>query len=221
MSNKQKTLYIIRHGETGSNVEGRFQDGLEPLTPRGITQAHALARRLASERAKYPITKLITSDYRRAVQTAEIIGSAIGLTPIPSPLFIERKHPSVIRGKLTTDPEAQAINMEGRRNFHDPNFVYGDGETFALMKERVLAGIQYLLEQPDEYVALVTHGVFATFFAATTQRGVNLTSHDLNAYQFRLDNTGLSVLVHKMRTNFSEQGEGWIIQGWNDNAHVA
>lgn len=220
MKTRSKHVYVIRHGETGSNVEGRFQDCFEPLTLRGVTQANALATRLAAEKTRYPISTIITSDYLRAFQTAEIIGGAIGLVPIPSPLFVERKHPSVIRGKLTTDPTAHAINMEGRNNFHDPNYIYGDGETFTMMKERALAGIEYLLGLPDEHIALITHGVFATFFAASTQRGASLTSHDINAYQFRLDNTGLSVFIHKMRTNFSEQGEGWIIQGWNDIAHI-
>ena len=61
MSSKQKTLYIIRHGETGSNVDGRFQHNTEPLTKRGEAQAEALAARLAREHMRYPITKLITS----------------------------------------------------------------------------------------------------------------------------------------------------------------
>lgn len=220
MNNAQKTLYVIRHGETGSNVEGRFQNSFEPLTSRGQAQAEALAGKLSRERARYPITTVITSDDLRAVQTAETIGGAIGLVPIPSPLFVERRHPSVIRGKLTTDPDASIVHMAGRDHFHDPDFIYGDGETFSMMKARVLAGITYLLALPDEHIALVTHGVFATLFIAATQRGENLTSHDLNAYQFRFDNTGLSILIHKIRTNFSETGEGWVILRLNDTAHL-
>ncbi|OGZ06279.1 MAG: hypothetical protein A2845_00535 [Candidatus Lloydbacteria bacterium RIFCSPHIGHO2_01_FULL_49_22] len=220
MSSKQKTLYIIRHGETGSNVDGRFQHNTEPLTKRGEAQAEALAARLAREHMRYPITKLITSTDDRAVQTAGAIGGAIGLAPTHSPLFVERRHPSVIRGKLTTDPGASIIHMEGRDHFHDPDFIYGDGETFSMMKARALAGITYLLALPDEHIALVTHGVFATFFVAATQRGESLTSHDLNAYQFRFDNTGFSILTHKVRTNFSETGEGWVILRLNDTAHL-
>lgn len=219
MSSKQKVLYIIRHGETGSNRDGRFQHSTEPLTKRGEAQAEALAARLACERAQYPITKLITSTDLRAIQTAGAIGSALGLAATSSTLFVERRHPSIIRGKLTTDPDAAAIHRAGREHFHDPNFVYGDGENFSMLKERVLGGIAYLLALPDEHIALVTHGVFATCFIAATQRGADLTSHDLNAYQLRFDNTGLSVLAYRMRTTFSETGEGWVILGLNDTAH--
>lgn len=222
MGIRHKTLYLIRHGETGSNVDGRFQDASEPLTERGHAQAHALAVKLARLRDRYPISILLTSTDLRAVQTADPIGKALGLTPLLSPLFVERRHPSVIRGKLTTNPDALAIHSNGRQNFHDPSFVYGDGETFAMMKHRGLVGIEDILNLPDEHtdVGLVTHGVHGTVLAALSQRGEHLTSHDLNAYQFRLDNTGLCILGYETRTNFSEKGQGWVIHKWNDTTHL-
>lgn len=220
MGLRHKTLYVIRHGETRSNIEGRFQDASEPLTARGERQAGKLAKRLSREYEQYPISTLITSDDLRATQTAAIIGAAIGLAPIPSPLFVERRHPSKIRGKLTTDPDALLIHTEGRDRFHDPLFTYDDGETFVMLKQRALAGIAYILSLKEEHIALVTHGVFGTVLAAASQRGDALTSHDLNAYQFRLGNTGLSILGYETRTNFSETGKGWVILSWNNTAHL-
>lgn len=220
MGPTKKTLYVIRHGETGSNVDGRIQDELEPLTTRGVNQAKALASKLSRECVDYPFTTLITSTDLRARQTAKIIGDEVGIAPTPSSLFVERRHPSIIRGKLITDPAAVVILETGRRHFHDAEFIYGDGETFSQMKERVLNGIDYILNLPDEHIGLVTHGVFKTFLIAATQRGLHLTSHDMNAYQCRSSNTGLSILNYRMRKDFSEMSFGWIIQQLNDTTHL-
>lgn len=222
MGLRHKTLYVIRHGETSSNVNGQFQGSDEPLTERGREQAAALAARLSSDALRYPIDLLLSSSDRRAYETATIIRGAYQNPPqlTLSSLFVERRHPTKIWGKSASDKEAMAIHAEARARFHDPGFTYDDGETFGMLKKRVLMGIAYILRLPYRHIALVTHGVYGTALAAATQRGSALTSHDLNAYQFRLNNTGLSILGYETRTNFSETGEGWVILGWNDTTHL-
>ncbi|MFW5655817.1 MAG: histidine phosphatase family protein [Roseicyclus sp.] len=64
-------LYILRHGETEWNREGRLQGHLDsPLTPQGLRQAEAqgdVLRRIRPRPAR-----AIVSDSGRAVRTAEI-----------------------------------------------------------------------------------------------------------------------------------------------------
>ena len=74
-------LLLVRHGETDWNAAGRIQGCTDtPLNARGRAQAAALAEKLrSSERAE----ALYTSPLRRAAETAEIIGSALGLRPEP------------------------------------------------------------------------------------------------------------------------------------------
>ncbi|QNK80725.1 histidine phosphatase family protein [Nakamurella sp. PAMC28650] len=81
-------VHLVRHGQSTWNVQGRVQgqnDGAE-LTPLGRQQAAAVAQLLLG----FDATRLLTSDLRRAVQTAEIIGAATGLTPIESSLLREQ-----------------------------------------------------------------------------------------------------------------------------------
>jgi probable phosphoglycerate mutase len=64
-------LLLVRHGRPES---GQLDP---PLNDEGLAQARALAKVLADE----PITAIVSSDLRRAQQTAEIIGAATGQTP--------------------------------------------------------------------------------------------------------------------------------------------
>lgn len=71
-------LFLIRHGETELNAQGRFQGRADSrLNDRGRRQAGALARELRDE----PIASLFTSDLVRARETAEIIAAGRDWTP--------------------------------------------------------------------------------------------------------------------------------------------
>ncbi len=220
MSARHKTIYLIRHGETQSNVESIFQGGDEALTARGRGQAMSLALHLVKKREQYPIALLINSDYVRARETVNPIAHALRIPSWSSPLFVERKHPSVIHGKHTSDPDAYAIWLRGRENFHDPKFDYADGETFKDLKSRAITALKLILDCEETHIGVVTHGVFATALVAASQRGKALTSRDLNRYQFRMDNTGLSILTHETHKDFSDEVTGWVIQKWNDTSHL-
>ncbi len=63
------TLTLIRHAATAFNDEGRYQGQRDPdLSTRGVSQAKALARRLAAQRAVFD--SVWASDRRRAWRTA-------------------------------------------------------------------------------------------------------------------------------------------------------
>jgi broad specificity phosphatase PhoE len=75
-------IYLVRHGRTEFNAEGRFQGHLDsPLTPLGVEQAErygALLKGLIGD----PIAwTLVASPLGRTVRTAEIIAEALGLPP--------------------------------------------------------------------------------------------------------------------------------------------
>jgi broad specificity phosphatase PhoE/ribonuclease HI len=70
------TLLLLRHGETALSVDKRFSGrGDTPLTERGLAQAEAAARRLASS---YDVGAVVSSPLRRARQTAEAVARAVG-----------------------------------------------------------------------------------------------------------------------------------------------
>jgi broad specificity phosphatase PhoE len=62
-------LTVVRHGATAWNEAGRYQGhGDPPLSDRGRAQAARLASRISRER----FDRVIASDLRRAVETAQI-----------------------------------------------------------------------------------------------------------------------------------------------------
>jgi broad specificity phosphatase PhoE len=101
-------IYLLRHGETLANSEGRFQGRLEsPLSPRGLAQARAVGQRLAALATADPGTWAIeTSPLGRARQTAAIISEVLGLSePAVEPRLIEADY-GALEG--LTRPEVDA-----------------------------------------------------------------------------------------------------------------
>jgi probable phosphoglycerate mutase len=80
------TIILIRHGETDLNAARVLQPPDTPLGTNGVAQAAAVARRVATLAPH----ALISSDLRRAWQTAEAIAAVTGLTIEPEPLLHER-----------------------------------------------------------------------------------------------------------------------------------
>lgn len=72
---------LLRHGESAHNAhtgrEALADEEGDRLTERGREQARAAAAGLA----EYGVTRLWTSPMRRATETAELLGSALGLEP--------------------------------------------------------------------------------------------------------------------------------------------
>ena len=85
-------IYLIRHGETDWNREGRLQGRTDiPLNQHGITQMERIGDYMAD--GGYRIDKIITSPLQRAGMSAEIIAFRIGYEKsriIVEPLFTER-----------------------------------------------------------------------------------------------------------------------------------
>lgn len=81
-------LYLIRHGETQWNAEGRIQGHTDiELNERGMEQARRLAARMPEEG---PFDAIYASPLRRAFRTATLIGEALKLTVISDARLIER-----------------------------------------------------------------------------------------------------------------------------------
>jgi broad specificity phosphatase PhoE len=84
-------VLFLRHGESAHNVhtgEERLAEELgDLLTERGRAQAAAAGAGLRD--LDLGITRLLTSPMRRATETAEAIGAAIGLEPEPVPYAFE------------------------------------------------------------------------------------------------------------------------------------
>ena len=83
----ETTIFLVRHGETVDNARQIMQGQTQgELNEKGRAQAQTVARRMAAE----TVDAVVSSDLRRAVQTAEIIAVQHGLPVLTTPLLRER-----------------------------------------------------------------------------------------------------------------------------------
>jgi len=150
-------LYLIRHGE---NIDGKV-GGVGPtvdlgLSELGRSQVERLCRRLAASDSIKPTT-LLASTERRAAETAQLLGVALGLGVTPNRDLEEWRSDD---GNI--EPEefmAQWRNVKEReRAFHR---FQPKSETQAEFFARVGTVLNCISKEHDGgSIALVTHGGF-------------------------------------------------------------
>ena len=138
-------IYIVRHGETDWNVEGRYQGRMDiELNENGINQARKTAEKLNDVN----FDMVISSPLKRAYETAKIISNNAFIT-IDSRL-IERSN-GELEGKLKSE-------VLEKINIADPNETRFGIETLSDFRTRVFDFCQYLEEiSVDKKVLVVTH----------------------------------------------------------------
>jgi 2,3-bisphosphoglycerate-dependent phosphoglycerate mutase len=149
------SIFLIRHGETLGNASRTVQMPDNPLSPRGIAQAERLARRLGGE----GIALILSSDYSRAVQTAEHLRRATG-APVRYDDLLQERNFGDIRGT----PYAElGFDM------FEPDYAPPNGETwevFHARADRAWALVQEAAAAADGHLAVVTHGLVCRSLAA-------------------------------------------------------
>ena len=164
MHTETTRLFVARHGETEDNAAGRWQGWSDsPLSPLGLAQAQALARRLAGE----PLAVVYSSDSGRALHTARIAAAPHGLTPIPLAALRER---DVGLFSGLTGPEVEARYPEAlarRRGDGTLDWAPPEGESFRRMLARMLPALDAIArEWRGRGVLVVTHGGVIRLLAA-------------------------------------------------------
>jgi 2,3-bisphosphoglycerate-dependent phosphoglycerate mutase len=125
-------LYLIRHGQSAGNAEGRFGGhGPTPLSKLGEKQAEMTGQALANE----GITAIYSSDLSRAVQTAEPLSRITGI-PIEQRSAFRERNVGVLEG-LTFDESKETFPKDYyaliNRNVHH---VITNGESYRHLLRR-------------------------------------------------------------------------------------
>lgn len=147
-------LYLIRHGQSGGNAEGRFGGhGPTPLSPLGQRQAAMTAAALAKEN----ISKIYSSDLLRAVQTAEYLSNLVDVPTISLPAFRER-HVGVLEGLTFEESRKQYPKdyyaLINRKIHH----VITDGESYRQLLKRSTAELWTILrDNHGERIVIYSH----------------------------------------------------------------
>ena len=147
-----KSLFLIRHTETFFNVEDRI-GGDSDLTPKGIEQAHALARFFRNKKISY----IFTSEKKRTIQTAEPIRALQqDCTIVPLKEFNEI-YSGICEGMSYDEIQRFMPDVYSARKADKYNYIYPDGEGYITMKERTRIGIKkafYLNRKPDNIMII-------------------------------------------------------------------
>lgn len=149
-------LRLLRHGETDWNAEGRIQGHLDvPLNRRGIEQAKRVAEQLSGSGARL----VLSSDLRRAAQTARIIADRLGI-PVRLDPELRERNLGVLQGKTAADlggPDGGQAFVS--RMVNDPTARPQGGESLEEFRARVAARINDLVRRPPaDDIVVVSHG---------------------------------------------------------------
>ena len=149
-------VVLARHGETDDNVEPlRFQGFRDtPLNATGRAQAHALATRIAGEGT---IRSIWASDLSRARETAETVGTAIGL-PVGLDARLREGNRGRWEGRLFTEVAAEEPELYAAWRGPESGFRFPDGESLAEQQARVTAALREIHAQSARPALAVCHG---------------------------------------------------------------
>lgn len=153
-----KTLYLVRHGQTDWNTKHLMQGQSDiPLNETGISQAKKAAETL---RERVRSGTVVSSDLKRAAQTASIIAEECGL-----PLGFDKRLREMTFGEWEGKIFESVLDTEaGRLWMEKPSAWKVDGaEMLGEVQKRVAAAIFDALEKSDEVVA-VSHGMSIVSF---------------------------------------------------------
>lgn len=148
-------IYLVRHGQTAFNAEGRMQGHLDsPLTDLGLAQARAFGALLGGLIAKPAEWRLISSPLGRARSTAAQIGRALNLPVETDPRVIEVSF-GQWDGRLRRELAAEHPDTFGRGDWQ---FAAPGGESFEAVETRIADWLSELPAEPDRKVVVVCHG---------------------------------------------------------------
>jgi broad specificity phosphatase PhoE len=174
-------LYLVRHGQTDWNVEGRYQGQSDlPLNAAGRAQVE----RLSQELAEVPFCAAYSSDLSRARETARLLAAPRGIAVYLDPRLREISL-GVWEGQLVTEiarqyPEAWAERRRDPARARAPG-----GESVAEVGVRVGEAADAIASaHPAGPVLVVSHGLaLATLLCLARQRPL------AEAYQTIPDNS--------------------------------
>ncbi len=201
---KPTQVFVVRHGETTWNREGRLQGHLDSqLTTKGIAQAKALGENL-----KYHnFNAIYASDLTRTRITAENIASEKPCPIILVPQLRERNL-GIFQGHTRKELLDSFPKLAPPYLNYEPEFVIPEGESLMQFCQRCMDCFNHLASQHEGgKILIVTHGgVLTCLFKMVV--GVPLNT----PRNFVLLNTSLNVFSHY-------KGQ-WMLESWGDLSHL-
>lgn len=203
-------IFLVRHGETDWNLQGRCQGVTDvDLNDRGRRQAEEIAGYLNSEK----IHAIYSSDLKRALKTAEIIGGACNLQVTVDGDFRELDH-GAFEGLTFADIRASYPDFLKKWRTEPAALLIPGGERLVDVEKRTWKAMERIPRghSSDKTVVVVSHN-FPILAVLCRISGTPLDEYR----SFRVDPCGLN------RIGYDSEA-GWSIlraNGAGDGAELA
>ena len=149
-------VFLVRHGETAWNAEGRFQGQLDsPLMPHGREQAAQNGKLLATAVAGRDAVAMHVSPLGRAQQTAAVVRAHSTYTSSMTEPRIQEVTTGAWDGLTHEDIKAGWPSLLDGATAFDWYFRAPDGEAY----EAAVARVRSWLDAVDGSVVAVSHGL--------------------------------------------------------------
>jgi probable phosphoglycerate mutase len=148
-------LYLIRHGQTDWNIQGRWQGHADiPLNAHGLMQARQIASALAGE----GLGAIYASDLSRARETADALAKTTGLG-VHLDERLREIHQGEWQGLSVSEIRERYQDAYERRKNDPAGFAPPGGETVVQLRNRLVEAVAEIRSRhPAQRVALVSHG---------------------------------------------------------------
>jgi probable phosphoglycerate mutase len=203
-------LIFARHGESEANVQQVYWNGPQGygLTPEGEGQAAALADLLVGR----SYAALYCSPVLRAVQTAEIVGRRLGLTPEIAD-GLREYDVGILEGRTYDKSTHELYGRVLRQWMEEGNWearIEG-GESYNDMRARFMPFIRKLEDVhggADAHVLLIAHGgilrCMLPDLLSNLDQAYTLTQH----------------LSYATPIEVERRGDEWVCLRWGDKAFL-
>ena len=198
-----KRVFLVRHGETDWNREGRFQGQMDiPLNGTGVVQALSVAEALKD----VSLDRIVASPLSRARETARPLAELKGLRAELSEGLIEIGH-GLWEGRTAPEVEAEWADVLEAWHTRPETVVMPEGESLEDVQNRAWPALLRIAEGKGENIAVFTHDAVLKVLL------MNVLDCPLSSFwKFQLANGSITLL---------EQSEkGWRIPLMGEAGHL-
>ena len=213
-------LILIRHAKSVNYENNKRQSPSTGLGDFGKNQASRLADRIKnlSESTGHKYRCVITSDWKRANETAEIISKRLKIPLVESPYIHEYLSNKILENQpLDSDIVKEFKKAVKNKGINFDWKFRGEGECLRDIINRATKFRKELLNKyKNNNVLVVSHGLFITAFITTLLLGDNYKDEEFDrvSKMIFLENTSITHL------EYDEEKQSWRIHCLNDSSHL-
>jgi len=196
-------LYIVRHGETDTNYEGRI-NGMstdKPLNAKGIAQVEELKKYIDINK----FDEIYSSPMKRAMQTAEILNQNVHEIKQDKRLY-EADYGSW-DGLKESELHDKYPDVFDENNYLLPGYTkYAkNGEEYADVYKRVEDFMDDMAKEGDEKIMVVCHGFVSRSFMKVVTGAQNISQiiqpDNAGVSKFVISDSGVKYMYYYGRVN--------------------